>query len=101
LGVSPVIALNSRWKWNVLTPALLASSSSVGAVGDASISRHASVTMAACCSDRDGWSGRQRLQGRNPACSASSLVAWKRMFSGRASREAHEGRQYTRVVFTE
>ncbi len=41
------------------------------------------------------------LQGRKPAFSASSHVGWKRTFSGRASRAAHEGRQYTPVVLTE
>jgi len=45
------------------------------------------------CSTSDGWSGLQRLQGRNPAISASFRLAWKRTFSGRGSRAAHDGRQ--------
>ncbi len=74
-------------------PAVAASASSRGIAGEDSISRHASVTAAACCSASEGWSGLQRLQGRNPARSASSRVVWNRTFSGLARREAQEGRQ--------
>ena len=37
--------------------------------------------------------GRQRLQGRKPAASASAQVAWKLTFSRRAGRAAQLGRQ--------
>jgi hypothetical protein len=57
--------------------------------------------MAACRSTSDGWSGVQRLHGRKPAAAASAQVAWNRTFSGRAGREAQDGRQYTPVVLTE
>ena len=46
-------------------------------------------------------SGRHRLHGRNPACSASAQVGWKRTFSRSGRRAGHEGRQYTPVVRTE
>jgi hypothetical protein len=57
------------------------------------MSRQALVTIAACCSATDGWSGLHRLQGRNPARSASARVEWNRTFSGRATRAEHDGRQ--------
>jgi hypothetical protein len=57
--------------------------------------------MTVCCSAVEGWSGLQRLHGRKPARSASSRVEWNCTFSGRASRAAQEGRQYTPVVLTE
>jgi hypothetical protein len=65
------------------------------------MNRHSSATFPACRSDREGWSGLQRLQGRKPACSASAAVRWNATFSGRAARAAHDGRQYTPVVLTE
>jgi hypothetical protein len=66
-----------------------------------SINRQALATPDACCSARPGEFGRQRLQARNPACSAASQLAWKLTFLRNAGRDAQEGRQYTPVVLTE
>jgi hypothetical protein len=45
-------------------------------------------------------SGRQRLQGRKPAKSASDAVAKKTTFLGKGFRAGHEGRQKTFVERT-
>ena len=63
--------------------------------------RQASVTSAAWCDSAVAWRGLQRWQGRNPARSASSQLAWNSTFSGRGVRDAQLGRQYTPVVCTE
>ncbi len=63
--------------------------------------RHSAAMRSACRSASGASSGRQRLQGRKPARSASAAVSWKATFSGRAGRAAQDGRQYTPVVRTE
>jgi hypothetical protein len=57
--------------------------------------------FASCRFAKEGSVGLHRLQGRKPAFSASSQVPWNCTFSGLARRAAHDGRQYTPVVFTE
>ncbi len=81
-------------------PAAAASVSRSGGSSALSIKRQAFATAATYCSASPASFGRQRLQGRNPARSASVHVKWKATFSRRARREAHEGRQYTPVVRT-
>ena len=58
-----------------------------------SMKRQISAMVAACCSGSDVWLGLQRLQGRNPARSASVLVRWNCTFSGLGSRAPQDGRQ--------
>ena len=82
-------------------PASRASAASVGGCSALSIVRQRAATIRAWDSASDGWSGRQRLQGRKPARSASAGPAWKATFSGRGLRAAHEGLQYTPVLATE
>ncbi len=104
LGVSPVTALNARWKCDRLMPAAAArSSTGAGSPRSAAVSmdRQAVATAAARRSAAGASSGRHRRQGRKPACSASTVVAWKATFSRRGRRAAHDGRQYTPVVRTE
>src|SRR5256885_10485332 len=75
-----------------------ASAARFGISSAASIRRQAFATAAARRTARAASFGRQRLHGRNPALSASSQLAWKRTFSRRASRAAHEGdRKSTRL----
>lgn len=45
-------------------------------------------------------SGRQRRQGRNPACSAAAALAKKMQLSRRGVRAGQTGRQKTPVVRT-
>ena len=51
------------------------------------------ATAAVSRSSIDAPSGLQRLQGLNPARSASSFVAKKRTFSRRGRRDGQPGRQ--------
>jgi hypothetical protein len=95
--VTPVSALNTRWKWKRLSLAACASAARLGmsraSSWASSINRHALRTVTACRSASVGSFGRQRLQGRKPARSASAQVAWKDTFSRRGSRAAQVGRQ--------
>jgi hypothetical protein len=54
---------------------------------------HASRTAPVSRSSIEAASGRQRLQGRKPARSASSAAWKKRTFSRRGSRAGQPGRQ--------
>ncbi|MNN61961.1 hypothetical protein D3C81_1772240 [compost metagenome] len=60
-----------------------------------------SATMAAWRWASGGKFGLQRRQGRKPAASACSQLAWKATLRRKAGRAAQEGRQYTPVVRTE
>jgi hypothetical protein len=100
-GVTPVTALNIRWKWNRLSPAAAASVSSASISSVASIRRHASAITCASRSARGGSVGRQRLQARKPARSAAVGDAWNATLRRSARRAGHDGRQYTPVVATE
>ena len=67
-GVRPVSALNTRWKWKGLMPGLLGQRLQARCASARSRSGgRPRVTVAACCSSSDGWSGLHRLQGRKPA----------------------------------
>jgi len=65
----------------------------VGSCGVLVLLAVAVATADARCSARLGALGRQRRHARNPARSAASQVAWKRTFSRRGRRAAHDGRQ--------
>src|SRR5262245_9609747 len=93
LGVRPVTALKTRWKWNRVIAAARATASRSGASSDRSMSRQARAIASARRAASERSFGRHRLHGRKPAASASIGVAWKETFSRFAGRDAHEGRQ--------
>src|SRR5262249_17994140 len=93
-GVAPVTCLNKRWKWKGLTPTAAASRARLGAD-----SLSARIAQAFATGVRSV--GRQRLQARKPAASASAGVTWKATFFRSGIRDAQLGRQNTPVVRTE